>query len=334
MSSTTHFGICAIGNAIVDVLAHATDEFLLQEKIVKGGMMLIDEARADALYGTMRNTVEASGGSAANTVAGYANLGGKAAFMGKVGGDQLGAIFRHDMQALGVEYTTAPLDGGAATARCLVMVTPDGQRSMSTFLGAATEFSPRDLDPALIEAASITYLEGYLFDKPQAQMAFFEAVKIARRAGRQLALTLSDPFCVERHQSAFLSLIASGVDIVFANHHELMALTETATVEQGVAALRGQCRLLAVTMSEQGALICPQGQKPIRIKAEPVEKVVDTTGAGDQFAAGFLYGMTHGGDPAACGRIGALAAAEVISHFGPRPARVLAAQVQPMLQTA
>ncbi len=328
---TAGYGICAIGNAIVDVLAHATDDFLHEEGIAKGGMTLIDESRADALYAKMGQAVEASGGSAANTVAGYASLGGKAAFMGKVRDDQLGKIFRHDMQALGVTYTTTPATEGAATARCLVLVTPDAQRSMNTFLGASVGFTVQDIDPALIQAAEITYLEGYLFDRPEAQAAFFEAVRVAKAAGRKLALTLSDTFCVERHKEAFRTLIATGVDIVFANQQELLALTDCTAIEQAVAALRDQCPLLVTTMSEQGAIIAAQGQALIRVPAAPVAKVVDSTGAGDQFAAGFLYGLTHGHDLATCGRLGALAAAEVISHFGPRPEQSLAVLAEKLL---
>ena len=330
--STT--GICAIGNAIVDVLAHATDDFLAAEGIAKGTMTLIDEDRAEALYAKMGSAVESSGGSAANTVAGYASLGGKASFIGKTRDDALGKIFRHDMTALGVTFTTPPATQGPTTARCLVMVTPDAQRSMNTFLGASVEFGPADLNPALIQAAAITYLEGYLFDKPQAQQAFFQSVKIANQAGRQIALTLSDPFCVHRHQEAFRDLIRSGIDIVFANQHELMALTDTKDIAQAIAAVRGECKLLVATMSENGAFICPQNRDPIHIKAEPVKKLVDTTGAGDQYAAGVLYGLTHGHDLPTCGKLGALAAAEIITHFGPRPETSLAELVKPVLGKA
>jgi sugar/nucleoside kinase (ribokinase family) len=319
------YGLCAVGNAIVDVLAHATDEFLQAEAITKGGMTLIDEARANALYGKMGQAIEASGGSAANTVAGFASFGGKAAFMGKVRNDQLGDIFRHDMQAMGVTYITPAAQAGAATARCLVLVTPDAQRSMSTFLGASVGFSPQDIDPALIKAAEVTYLEGYLFDKPDAQLAFFETVRIASQAERKLALTLSDTFCVERHKQAFRNLIGSGIDVVFANQSEVLAITEAATVPAAMAALREQCPLLVVTMGAEGALIAARGQEPIVVPAVPVAKLVDTTGAGDQFAAGFLYGLTQGRALAECGRLGACAAAEVISHFGPRPEKPLTA---------
>jgi sugar/nucleoside kinase (ribokinase family) len=321
---TTTYGLCAIGNAIVDVLAHTTDDFLQIEHITKGGMTLIDEDRAESLYSKMGQAVEASGGSAANTVAGYASMGGKAAFMGKVRDDQLGKIFRHDMQALGATFITPPAHQGPATARCFVLVTPDAQRSMNTYLGASVGFSPSDLDPALIKAAQITYLEGYLFDKPEAQLAFLEALRIASHAERKLALTLSDTFCVERHKPAFRNLIKSGVDIVFANQNELLALTETTEIQQAVATMQDSCPLLVTTLGEQGAIICARGQSPIKIAAAPVTTLVDSTGAGDQFAAGFLYGLTHGHDLTTCGQLGALAAAEVISHFGPRPEQPLA----------
>jgi sugar/nucleoside kinase (ribokinase family) len=320
----SQFGLCAIGNAIVDVLAQTSDAFLAAEKIVKGSMTLIDAERADALYAAMPAAIETSGGSAANTIAGFVSLGGKAVFMGKVRDDQLGAIFQHDMRALGVTYLTPPAVQGEATARCLVMVTPDAQRSMCTYLGAAVHFSPRDIDPALVKAAEITYLEGYLFDRPDAQMAFFETVRIARAAGRKLALTLSDSFCVDRHRAAFRKLLESGIDILFANQEEVLALTETKVLDQALALLRDIVPYLVVTMSAAGAMIVPRGQQPIRIQAEPVATVVDTTGAGDQFAAGFLFGLTHGYDLPQSGRIAALAAAEVISHMGPRPARSLA----------
>lgn len=325
------YGLCAIGNAIVDVLAHATDAFLQAEQITKGGMTLIDEARADALYAKMGQAVEVSGGSAANTIAGYASLGGKAAYMGKVRDDQLGKIFRHDMQALGVTFITPPAHEGLSTARCLVLVTPDAQRSMSTFLGAASSFGPKDIDPALIKASQVTYLEGYLFDRPDAQAAFFEAVRLTSQAERKLALTLSDSFCVTRHKQAFRNLINAGVDIVFANQNELLELTETKDVHAGIAALHESCPLLVTTMSEKGAIIAARGQEPIAIPAAPVKQVIDSTGAGDQFAAGFLYGLTHGRDLATCGHLGALAAAEVISHFGPRPEQSLAALAKPLL---
>lgn len=325
------YGLCAIGNAIVDVIAPATDALLQAEAIAKGSMTLIDEPRATALYAKMTQAIESSGGSAANTVAGYASLGGKAAFMGKVRNDQLGEIFRHDLQALGVAYTTPPLTAGPATARSLIMVTPDAQRSMNTYLGASVTFGPADIDPHLIQSAEITYLEGYLFDPPAAQQAFFAAVSIAADAERKLALTLSDTFCVERHKEAFRTLIGAGIDLVFANQHELLALTEKTDIDQAIASLQDKCPLLVVTMSEKGAIIAARGGQPIRIPATPVSNVIDTTGAGDQFAAGFLYGLTHNRDLATCGKLGALAAAEVISHYGPRPEQPLAKLAAPLL---
>ncbi|MEJ0061874.1 MAG: adenosine kinase [Alphaproteobacteria bacterium] len=316
------FGLCAIGHAIVDVLAPGTDEFLTRENIAKGSMQLIDTARAEELYAKMGSAVEASGGSAANTVAGYASFGGKAAFMGKVADDELGRIFRHDLAALGAHFSTKPM-AGTPTARCLIVVTPDSQRSMNTFLGAASEFAPGDLDAAVIAASDIVYLEGYLFDRPKAQEAFFETVKIARAAGKKLALTLSDTFCIARHKDKFHVLIESGIDILFANQNELMALAETSDVTQAIGIMRKKCPLLVTTMGEDGAIIC-RGEERVKIATEPVEKLIDSTGAGDQFAAGFLYGLAHGHDLATCGRLGAIAAAEVLGHFGPRPERSLA----------
>lgn len=314
------FDLVAIGNAMVDVLAHATDEFIAgQEKhgMQRGAMALIDESRAVELYGLMGPGVEASGGSAGNTMAGFASFGGKGAYIGKVADDQLGEIYRHDMKAQGVEYATLPLLYGAPTGRCLILVTPDGQRTMNTFLGAGVHLGPGDIDRDLIAASSITYLEGYLFDPPQAKEAFKLAARTARDAGRRVALSLSDPFCVGRHRQDFQKLIEEYVDILFANEEEIKSLYEDDSFEAALARIRGKCEISVLTRSEKGAAIV-SGDQVVTVKAEPV-KVVDTTGAGDQYAAGFLYGLTQGMDLAACGRLGALAAAEVISHMGPRP---------------
>ena len=312
------FDVCAVGNAIVDVIAESVESDLAVLGITKGVMTLIDAARADFLYDKIGPAVETSGGSAGNTVAGIAALGGNPAYIGKVRDDQLGAIFRHDMKAIGVHYATPPLTEGPATARCLILVTPDAQRSMNTYLGACVELTSADIDPDLIRAAQVTYLEGYLFDKPTAQAAFRDAARIAHEVGRQLALTLSDPFCVERHREAFLNLVENEVDILLANEHELMALYQTPTFESAMAAARTHCQTVVGTRGAVGAVIA-QGTESLFIPAEPVARVVDTTGAGDLFAAGFLYGVTHGHDLASSGRLGARAAAEVISHYGPRP---------------
>ena len=314
---TELYDVAAIGNAIVDVIAPANDAFLAAEGLTKGAMMLIDEARATSLYGRMAAGIETSGGSAGNTVAGVASFGGKAAYLGKVAGDQLGEVYAHDMKAIGAHFDTPPLAEGPATARCLINVTPDGQRTMCTFLGASTELSPADVDPAVIEGARIVYLEGYLFDPNEARRAFAKAAGLARAAGRLIAITLSDSFVVERHRAALLGFIEEQVDLVFANEAEVTALFQT-DFDAAVAALRERTKIAAVTRSEQGSVVLSEGEAHV-IAAEPVEKVVDTTGAGDQYAAGFLFGLSRERPLDQCGRLGSLAAAEVISHYGPRP---------------
>jgi sugar/nucleoside kinase (ribokinase family) len=313
--------VLGVGNAIVDVLSEADDAFLIAEGIAKGGMTLIDAARARDLYAKMRPAIEMSGGSAANTMAGIASLGGRCGFIGKVADDQLGAVFAHDIRAIGVRFATAPLTMGEPTARSLILITPDAQRSMNTFLGASSLLTEADIDPDLVRAAKITYLEGYLFDRPEAKAAFFAAARIAHAAGRKAALTLSDSFCVLRHHAEFTRLI-DHVDIVFANEAEARALTGEASVATAAAALAGRCPVVCVTHGAAGSLIISGGQTHA-IAAAPVERMIDTTGAGDLYAAGVLYAMTHGHDLAAAGRIGAIAAAEAISHVGPRPHRPL-----------
>jgi len=312
------YDVAAIGNAIVDVIAPATDAFLAAEGLEKGAMMLVDAAQATALYSRMAAGVEASGGSAGNTVAGIASLGGRAAYMGKVANDQLGEVFAHDMRAIGADYATAPLAGGSPTARCMINVTPDGQRTMCTFLGASTELGPADIDPAMIEGAKIVYLEGYLFDPHEARRAFAKAAGLARASGRKIALTLSDAFVVERHRAALLDFLETQVDLVFANEAEICSLFETADFDQAMAAVTGKSLIAAVTRSEKGSVVAHQGRTHV-VDAFPVEKVVDTTGAGDQYAAGFLHALAQGRALPDCARLGSLAAAEVISHFGPRP---------------
>jgi len=315
---TALYDVAAIGNAIVDVIAPAGDAFLAAENLAKGAMTLIDAGRAHDLYGRMAAGMETSGGSAANTVAGVASLGGRAAFIGKVADDQLGEVFAHDMKAIGAHFDTAPLVGGAATARCLIAVTPDGERTMSTYLGACIELGPADVPAALVEGARILYLEGYLFDPPRARRAFAKAAALARGAGRRIALTLSDAFVVERHREALLGFIDGQVDILFANEAELLELTGGADFEAAAAAVAGRIEIAAVTRGAQGSVILAGGARHA-VPAAPVEAVVDTTGAGDQYAAGFLVGLAAGKPPEACGRLGSLAAAEVISHYGPRP---------------
>ncbi|MGH7035857.1 MAG: adenosine kinase [Stellaceae bacterium] len=310
--------VVGIGNAIVDVLAQADDSFIAAEKLAKGTMALIDEDRARALYERMGSGIEASGGSAANTIAGIASLGGKAAYIGKVADDLLGKVFAHDLRATGVRYETAPLQGGPATARCLIFVTPDAQRTMNTFLGASVEFQAGDIDRNQVEAAQVTYLEGYLFDRPVAKAAFREAGGIAHKAGRKVSLTISDPFCVDRHRADFRDLIRGHVDILFANEAEICSLYETKDFAQAAEAVRGEAEIAVLTRSEKGATVITAEDR-VSVPAAPVARVVDTTGAGDLFASGFLYGYTRGRDLAHCAKLGALCAAEIISHFGARP---------------
>jgi sugar/nucleoside kinase (ribokinase family) len=315
--------LLTIGNAIVDVLAQTDEAFVDRQARLygsaKGSMTLIDERRAVELYAAMPPGIESSGGSAGNTIAGFASFGGKGAYIGKVADDQLGQVFSHDLKAQGVLFQTQPLAIGAPTARCLILVTPDGQRTMNTYLGAAVELSPIDIDEDLVSSSRITYLEGYLFDPPHAKEAFRMASNIAHKAGRKVALTLSDPFCVNRHRDDFQGLVENHIDILFANEQEAMALYETETFEQAVESLEGACEVIVITRGEKGSMIIA-GEKKIDVPAAAVPKVIDTTGAGDQYAAGFLYGYTQGMTLETCGRLGSMAAAEVIGHIGPRPA--------------
>jgi sugar/nucleoside kinase (ribokinase family) len=310
--------VVGIGNAIVDVIAHADAAFLAREGLIKGTMALIDAARAEALYRMMGPAIESSGGSAGNTLAGFASLGGSGAYIGKVRDDLLGQVFRHDITALGVRFDTPAATAGAGTARCLILVTPDGQRTMNTYLGACVELGPADIDPATIRAAQITYLEGYLFDPPQAQAAFRKAAAIAHAAGRKVALSLSDPFCVARHRDAFRDLVAHHVDVLFANEAEICALYETDDFAAAATAVKDHVGIAALTRSAAGSLVLAEGAEH-RVAAVPVPRVVDTTGAGDLYASGFLCGLTQGQPLPICGAIGSLCAAEIISHMGARP---------------
>jgi len=314
---TAPFDVVGIGNAIVDVLARADEALLREFGLDKGAMRLIDAAQAEALYARMGPGVEMSGGSAGNTMAGIASLGGRGAFIGKVAPDQLGNVFRHDIRAMGVTFDTAPLTDGTPTARCLILVTPDAHRTMNTYLGACTALSPADIDPAMIQNAQVTYLEGYLWDPPAAKEAFLKAAGLAHGAGRKVSLSLSDSFCVQRHHDSFLSLVAGHVDILFANESEIQALYNT-DFEGALAAVRGHCEVAVLTRSEKGAVVL-SGDQVFEVPAARVEQVVDTTGAGDLFAAGFLHGYTTGRSLPDCARLGALCAAEVIGHFGARP---------------
>ncbi|MFG1373787.1 adenosine kinase [Xanthobacter oligotrophicus] len=315
--------VLAIGNAIVDVLSRAEEDVLARHAMVKGGMALIDETRAEEVYAAMGPGTEASGGSAANTAAGIASLGGRAGFVGRVKADTLGTVFGHDIRAAGVAYATAAAADGPATARCLILVTPDGERTMNTYLGAAQHLTIADIHAGEVESAAITYLEGYLWDPPPAKEAFLAAARIAHGAGRKVALTLSDAFCVDRYRGEFLELIRAGtVDLVFCNEGELKSLYETADFDAALVALRGDAKEAVVTRSEKGASFVTSGAV-VSVPAHPVAKVVDTTGAGDLFAAGFLAGYTRALDPATALRLGALAAGEIIGQMGARPQRPL-----------
>jgi len=327
--AASRFDILGIGNAIVDVVAAVGEDFLSRHDMRKGGMALVDADTAEALYRAMPQGVESSGGSVANSCAVAAGMGARAAYLGKVANDQLGAVFRHDIGAVGVHFPTAPLTGGAPTARCLIAVTPDGQRTMSTFLGACVTFEEDDVDTALVADAAVTYLEGYLFDPPAAQAAFRKAGAAAHEAGRQVSLSLSDAFCVDRHRDAFRTLVRGDVDILFANEAEICALYEVNDFGAAIAAARHEVALAALTRSEAGSVIV-RGAETVTVGAEPT-KVVDTTGAGDAYAAGFLTAYAAGKDLASCGRLGAIAAAEVISHYGARPMVDLRALAKPVL---
>ncbi len=322
--SGRRYDVLGLGNAIVDVISRADDDFLIAQGLRKGGMTLIDEARAEELYAAMGPATIVSGGSAANTIIGLTSLGCEAAFIGKVKADELGHLFAHDIRAAKVGFSTAPALDGTASARCLIVVTPDGQRTMSTFLGACQDLTEADVDADLVRHSAVTYLEGYLWDPPAAKAAFVKASKIARAAGREVALSLSDSFCVDRYRDEFLGLIRSGaVQIVFANESELHSLYQTSDFDTALAQLQAENILGVVTRSEQGCVIA-KGDTVLTAPAFPVEEVVDTTGAGDLFAAGFLAGYTKGRDLVTCANLGALAAAEIIQHIGARPQKDLA----------
>jgi sugar/nucleoside kinase (ribokinase family) len=310
--------VVGIGNAIVDVLAHCDDAFIARNSLTKGAMTLIDTDRATSLYDAMGPAVEISGGSGANTTVGIASLGGKAAFIGKVGNDQLGGIFRHDIRSAGVQFDIAPATSGTPTARSMILVTPDAERTMNTYLGACQELTPDDVEPHLIQRAKVTYMEGYLWDPPLAKQAFLKAARIAHDAGQEVSLTLSDSFCVGRYLTEFQDLVKNHVDILFANTSEILALWQTDNWDEAVRLTREHCDLAALTRSEKGSVIVTADEVH-EIPAWPVDQIVDLTGAGDLYASGFLYGYTHGRDFATCGRIASLAAGEVISHLGARP---------------
>ena len=312
------FDVLGIGNAIVDVLARADDDFLTRHGMVKGTMQLIGAEEAEQLYDAMGPGVEVSGGSAANTIAGLAGLGAKAAFIGVVRDDLLGRVFRHDIVSLGVHFPTPARDHGDPTARCLVLVSPDAQRTMNTYLGASQSLGPDDIDEEMVGRANILYLEGYLFDPPPAKEAFYKAARLAHENGGRVALTLSDPFCVERHREEFRALVKDEIDILFANEAEIIALFETNSFDEALEAVRPFAPVAVLTRSELGSVVVA-GKETHVVPAEPVTEVIDTTGAGDLYAAGFLYGLGRRHTLADCARFGSLAAAEIISHIGARP---------------
>lgn len=324
------YDVLGIGNAIVDVVVNVDEAFIHDAGLSKGTMTLIDAEQAAALYDRLPPSTESSGGSAANTIAGLASLGADGAYIGKVRDDQLGEIFRHDIRALGVGFDTVAASDGPGTARCMVLVTEDADRTLQTYLGACVGLAPSDVDEQVVSQSEITYLEGYLWDPPEAKKAFVKAADIAHKAGRRVALSLSDPFCVDRHRDAFKDLVNDHVDIVFANEEEAMSLYQVDSFDDACAQIEGCCDIAALTRGAQGSVVVSGGDV-ISVGAAHVDKVVDTTGAGDAYAGGFLYGLTHGASLQQCAQIGGIAAAEVISHFGARPACDLAKLVKEKL---
>jgi sugar/nucleoside kinase (ribokinase family) len=316
------FDVLGIGNAIVDVITRGDDAFLTKHALTKGSMMLIDESRAEALYAAMGSAVEVSGGSCGNTMAGVASFGARGAYIGKVRNDQLGTVFGHDLKAIGVSFATPPATSGPSTARCLITVTPDAQRTMSTYLGACTGLGPDDIDTALVGSAQVTYVEGYLWDAPDAKKAVLKAFDAAHAAGRKVSITLSDSFCVGRYRAEFRDLIRNKVDILFGNEAEITSLYEVDSFEKALEMARKEAKIAALTCSAKGSVVI-KGSETYAVPAAPVAKVIDTTGAGDLYAAGFLFGFTHGKPLAECARLGGIAAAEIISHVGARPEKAL-----------
>ncbi len=321
MTKSLH--VLGIGHALVDIIATCEEDLLAEFSLTKGTMRLTSAQEAAALYGRMGPAVETSGGSAANTCAGIASLGGCAGFVGKVGRDQFAGVFAHDIRSIGVSFNHSSSDSESPTGRCLILVTPDGERTMNTNLGAAAEFGEADLDHNAIASAQIVYMEGYLFDPAAARQAFYKAADFARAQGTKVAFTLSDPFCVDRHREGFRAFIRERVDIVFANEKELLSLYPGASFEEACAAIGTECELAAITRSEKGSIIL-QGERAVTVPAVPIGKLVDATGAGDLYAAGFMFGLATERDLETCGRLGSLAASEVITHVGPRPQRPLA----------
>jgi sugar/nucleoside kinase (ribokinase family) len=317
-ANSSIYDVVAIGNALVDVIGAVPEEFLEREEVVKGSMTLVDAARSAHLFSRLDQAVQTSGGSAANTAYGVASFGGKAGFIGKVADDALGRAFAFDMEKVGVGFHPGAVSNGDPTGACIIAVTPDGQRSMSTFLGAASLLEPSDIVPEVVSSGAVLFLEGYLFDRDAAKDAFRVAAKHAHDAGRKVSLTLSDSFCVDRHRADFVDLIRDGVDILFCNESELKSLYQTESFDDALGRLRSDCEFAAITRDARGSAVI-SGDQLVSVAPIPVERVVDATGAGDMYAAGFLYGFTRGMSIEECGRLGSLAASEVITHVGPRP---------------
>ena len=330
-SRSSEIDVVALGHPLVDVLVHETDDVVARAKVERGAMTMVDAARSDEIYAQLGPAQETSGGSAANTAVGVTAFGGRAAFVGRIADDTFGKVFAHDLRSAGVEYDVPPATDGSPTGRCLVIVAADADRTMCTYLGAGAEIDPRDVDEERIASAQITYLEGYLWDEDVAKDAIRRAASFARDAGRRVALTLSDPFCVDRHRAEFLELIESVVDIVFANEEEITMLYEVDSFDEAAKRVGARCEVAALTRGAHGSVVISSGSR-YNIPADPVDRVVDTTGAGDLYAAGVLYGLTHDHDPVTCGRLGSLAAAEVISHLGARPEASLATQIRALLE--
>jgi len=325
------FEVVGIGNALVDVISSVDRSFIDAHGFPHGATTMVDLERVEAVYDDLPPAQEISGGSCANTIAGLASFGASVAFIGRVRDDQLGKVYTHDLRSLGVHFDVVPATDGPATGRCLVMVTDDAQRTQCTYLGASTFIGPEDVDPSVVARSHVTYLEGYLWDQPPAKEAIRRAAAGARDAGRLVALTLSDPFCVERHRAEFRTLVEDEIDVLFANEAEICALYEVDEFDAALQQVRRHCQIAALTRSEKGSVVV-SADEVHAVDAHPVDRVVDTTGAGDQYAAGFLHGLTRGHDLATCGRLGSLAAAEVISHFGARPAVSLARLAETIVQ--
>lgn len=317
-AADVQYDVVGIGNALVDVIAHADDGFIDAHELVKGSMTLVDTDRALYLYNALGGAIEMSGGSAANTMTGVASLGGTAAYIGKVDDDELGNVFGHDLRAVGVQFRPGKPAESMPTGRCIIVVTPDAERTMNTYLGVSSLLCPPDVDEAAVAAGAVLYMEGYLYDRDEAKAAFRHAASIAHRHGRKVSLTLSDSFCVDRHRNDFRSLVADQVDILFGNQDELLSLYQVDSLDAAIRRVRDECELTVVTVGAAGSVVVT-ADDVIRVPATAVDRVLDTTGAGDLFAAGFLYGYTRHMELADCAHIGAIAAAEVISHVGPRP---------------